>query len=100
MKAGLESRLPGPAPAPALPKPSARAANGSRTNGEAKAAQPRTPVETENENGNANGNANGGPQSYQEMCLWLCQRAELMDGEQEERWRKVLQSILGARRGK
>jgi hypothetical protein len=40
------------------------------------------------------------PQTYQEICLWLCKRAEMMDGEQQDRWKKILNSILGARREK
>lgn len=40
------------------------------------------------------------PRTYQEICSWLCKRAELMDGEQQDRWKRVLNSILGARREK
>jgi pSer/pThr/pTyr-binding forkhead associated (FHA) protein len=52
------------------------------------AREPRPPRETEAGNPNA--------LSYQEMCLWLCQRSEQMDEKQQDRWQKILRAILGA----
>jgi hypothetical protein len=56
------------------------------------AGAPRTP--------RAGADATLNAQSYQEMCLWLCQKADQMDDRQQDRWRRVLRSILGAGRGK
>jgi hypothetical protein len=72
---------------PAEPAPAPRAAvfpsgKPHRPNGE-----PRVPREGETGNQKA--------LNYQEMCVWLCQRAEQMDEKQQDRWQRILRSILG-----
>ena len=62
------------------------------TGGRRPAGAPRAPREGEDATPKA--------QSYQEVCLWLCQRADQMDDRQQDRWRRVLKSILGGDRGK